>query len=782
MALLAADPVTLDAAGSAVVSVGCAGLGSVVSTLTTALSGTAGMAGDDPAGGAFGRSYDSSASKLLEAMATARNGLCRLGDGVRMSAHNYSLAEALSDISGHSAALPVPPSTGSVSAGSAPSAVGNAGSAPGGWGWVAPYLGMIWPTGDSGRLRTAAAAWNAAGTKFAVDEILGSAAPMNTIRAQQLPEGAQIDAGFSDAFSAITGIAEQCQAVATQLTVYATKIDTVHAAVLDLLARICNPLTGLKEVWEFFTDQDEDEIKKIADDIRTIIDSFTDEVDALCGQIAAVFHEATAMVTTMATYADKEWDQFQHGTDVGRVINQLGQVEKGAWSEVGGMVKQAWTFSEIRALVDPEGFWHSLQETAAGIAPLIGAGGAGAPGVDEAWKELGKETVHWDEWSKNPAEAAGRSAVDLATAFLPGGPASKLAKLARDAVKGVPPRPPHTEPPKALPPPHEKPAPPADGGRPAPAPPDSPAPHSPTETKPPVAEKAAAAEPSRVPAAAPPDHPRPTHLAPPEAMPVRAPASPTAGQLPYAAPFQAPSAPHTPAAPAPHSPAGGVHPPDRPPEPPSPQDGDHHDHLPKAYTPSDVGVDAAHQIYQRAAAAEPQISSAVADAVRDAGGQLEKFESRLKEIDSIARKIDDLLEDVNLSDLEEMHAAENEINDAVRYTVVVNDVGYWSHGDAVIKALEERGFTLTYDPGGWEVPNAYRGRNLTFATPDGMKFEVQVHTGDSLSAAEQTRGFYEEERLRTTSQERVAELRALKGDIFKLVAIPDGTPLIWKDP
>jgi uncharacterized protein YukE len=34
-------------------------LGSVVSTLTTALAGRSRMAGDDPAGRAFGRSYDS---------------------------------------------------------------------------------------------------------------------------------------------------------------------------------------------------------------------------------------------------------------------------------------------------------------------------------------------------------------------------------------------------------------------------------------------------------------------------------------------------------------------------------------------------------------------------------------------------------------------------------------------------------------------------------------------------------------------------------------------------
>jgi hypothetical protein len=91
---------------------------------------------------------------------------------------------------------------------------------------------------------------------------------------------------------------------------------------------------------------------------------------------------------------------------------------------------------------------------------------------------------------------------------------------------------------------------------------------------------------------------------------------------------------------------------------------------------------------------------------------------------------------VGPSDFEEIHAAENSLKDAVRYTAVVPENGYWGHGDAVIRALEERGYTLRDDPGCWKVPDVYRGRNLTFQTPDGMRF-----------AAQQTHLMYEEQRL-----------------------------------
>ena len=216
MAPLAVDPAALASAGTQVVTAG-QGLGSVISTLTSALSGCSGMAGDDPAGASLGHGYDRSASQLVKAMVTTRNGLCGLGDGVRMSAHNYSLAEAQSNISGQGNPLPTPASTGPISAGAPPSSVGAGKGAPAGWGWVAPYIGMIWPTGDSGKLRAAAAAWSTAGTQFGLAEILGAGAPMEAIRAQQIPEGTAIDRAFSDAYTSTSGIVQQCKQIAAQL-------------------------------------------------------------------------------------------------------------------------------------------------------------------------------------------------------------------------------------------------------------------------------------------------------------------------------------------------------------------------------------------------------------------------------------------------------------------------------------------------------------------------------------------------------------------------------------
>jgi hypothetical protein len=594
MTPLVVDPVALDRAGADVVSAG-ESLGSVISTLTTALSGCAGMAGDDPAGAALGRSYDGSASKLIEAMAATRNGLCSVGDGVRMSAHNYSLAEAMSDVEGRSNPLPVPPWTGPISGGSPPSAVGTNDSVPAGWGWVAPDIGMIWPTGDSGKLRAAAAAWNAAGTKFALAEIEGTAGPMGAIRAQQIPEGAAIDAAFSDAYSSTTGIVQQCQTIASQLSSYAAKVDEVHAAILDLLARICDPLTGIKEVWDVLTDEDEDEIEKIADDIRTVVDNFTAEVDALRGQIASVLAEATTVLNTMGDHAAKQWNQFLHGTVVGQVVNQAGQRFKGIGKEAFGLFKGLSEVSQVRAVVDPVGYLNSLGEVGNGIAPLVGAAGEHGPGVFESWKELGKGITHWDEWQTNPGEALGETEFDLATLALPGGPLSKVGRWGRivgDGIREKPPlsdllRPPDDGPAApTTPPPPKEPVPrgqPPRSGRPAPAPAETSPPHSPTESKTPVPRGPGLGSAPKPNGAAPGlagRHPGPAPVAPSEHLPparpdasepapARAPAlpgghapepAPGAAHLPHPAPAApAPAAPH---APTPHSQPEAAHPPE----------------------------------------------------------------------------------------------------------------------------------------------------------------------------------------------------------------------------
>lgn len=599
MAPLACDPTALDRTGATVLAAG-ESLGSVISTLTAALGGSAGMAGDDPVGAALGRKYDGAAAKAVEAMTSIRNGLCSIGDGVRMSAHNYALAEALSDVTGQAAGLPAPQVTAPMTVGAKPpSAVGAGSGAPAGWGWVAPYIGMIWPSGDSAKLRAAAAAWATAGANFVATETAAGGGTMAAIASQQIPEGAAINKALADASNATINVARQCQTIAAQLNSYATKVDKVHAAILDLLSRICDPLTGIKEVWEWLTDEDEDEIKRIADDIRTVVNNFAQEAETLGDQLSATMSAAATAIEDMGRWAGKEWDHFLHGTGVGRVLNHVGQSLKGLGEEGYDYLEGLNQFSPTRLQSDPVGFFRDTVGMVEGEATLAGLGPDGLHGAGEAWKALGKQVTHWDEWSEHPDEAFGKTLFDVATLAVPGGPLSKLGKLGRgmgDALKGlrearVGPKGPSAKPPGEPPPAGPKPpesgqatpsgkpesGPPPAPGKPAPGPADGPLPHSPTESKPPIGEKPPTGEPPK-PAVAPTEPggkpavpasaeqaPAP-HSKPADPVPAHAPTSP--GGAPAAA---TPSA-GLPSLPEPHLPTppsvpmgGGV-----PPEAPTP--------------------------------------------------------------------------------------------------------------------------------------------------------------------------------------------------------------------
>ncbi len=500
MAPLIVDPGALDGAGSSLIDVG-KGIGLTLSTLTGTLSGCGSMCGNDPVGEAMGHAYDRSADALLKATATARNSVVNLGDGVRMSAFNYSVAEAQSDVSRRAQPLPAPSATGKITASSAPSSVGAGDSAPAGFEWVAKYIGMIWPNGDSAKLRAAAGAWVAAGTQLLVTET-SAAAPLGVVGAQQIPEGEMMGQMFSGSLAAASQIMSATASVASTLNAYAGQIDATHAAIIDLLSRICDPMTGIKEIWDIITDEDEDEIKQIADDIKTVVDSLSAEASALASEISTTVGAVEHAVSGIASAADKEWDQFLHGTDVGGVINQLGQYASGAWGRgfdiAEETVTHAWDYSLPRMVLDTDGYLDDVKGQFEAVAPLVGLGGDGAPGVADVWKQLGKDTVHWDMWAENPAKAAGMTAVDLASMLIPGGAGGKVAKATEgldNAAEHLPAVLPDAVPPPVRPPTPEMPGPRPGEPVPAPAPrpaepsslpPEAPRPTSPTESRPPA--------------------------------------------------------------------------------------------------------------------------------------------------------------------------------------------------------------------------------------------------------------------------------------------------------
>nr|WP_052741235.1 hypothetical protein [Mycobacterium sp. UM_NZ2] len=182
---------------------------------------------------------------------------------------------------------------------------------------------------------------------------------------------------------------------------------------------------------------------------------------------------------------------------------------------------------------------------------------------------------------------------------------------------------------------------------------------------------------------------------------------------------------------------------------------------------------AAETAVQTAREAEPAISDAVRATVDAGGGELHRFDSRIKTAGSLYRKIQDDM----VARGEPADVVASQIRDTVRYTAVLPDDGYWARGTAIGDKLAAAGFERVKRVRGW-LREGYRGRNDTFRSPDGVDFEVQFHTEASLAAAERTHALYEVIRLPTTPEARREALRAEQNAVFAAVPVPDDVPWV----
>jgi hypothetical protein len=136
-------------------------------------------------------------------------------------------------------------------------------------------------------------------------------------------------------------------------------------------------------------------------------------------------------------------------------------------------------------------------------------------------------------------------------------------------------------------------------------------------------------------------------------------------------------------------------------------------------------------IRERAVAAEPAITKLVQAVADQSGAKLEGLSQRLKSTDSLARKID---QDADKEYQGDRNKAAEEISDANRYTISVNDNDYADTLKSTVLALEETGWKVRVK-NFWQSGDPYDGVNVK-AERDGIKVEVQVHTPKSYQVKE----------------------------------------------
>ena len=192
---------------------------------------------------------------------------------------------------------------------------------------------------------------------------------------------------------------------------------------------------------------------------------------------------------------------------------------------------------------------------------------------------------------------------------------------------------------------------------------------------------------------------------------------------------------------------------------------------------------------------EPTITTDLAQAAKQNGGEMVGLDYRLKTQESLARKIEDeTVKEANLLVKEganrgnalrtELPKQVGKINDAVRYTTTFSEQGYKTGIEKTLSALEQQGYKVVKFKDSWGLRGSgsdrgYRGVNVTLRDANGQQFELQFHTEHSFDTKMQTHGLYDEIRDPKTTPARKKELEQLQlveGNKIKLPVAVDEIP------
>lgn len=201
----------------------------------------------------------------------------------------------------------------------------------------------------------------------------------------------------------------------------------------------------------------------------------------------------------------------------------------------------------------------------------------------------------------------------------------------------------------------------------------------------------------------------------------------------------------------------------------------------KWYNNSERSKKSAEIHYEGLQAGEPQITQDVRKVVEGAGSQMAGLDYRIKTKDSFMRKVESDYQD---SILDEMrigrYQTATSINDAIRYTAVLDEADFHSSYKAITRRLKAKGYQLVKVKNTWnDDGNPYKGVNAVFQSPAGQNFELQFHTAGSYDMKEnKLHSYYEEYRAASTAPERRQELLQKMLEMSKALTKPKGVDSI----
>ncbi|OPX10073.1 hypothetical protein B1790_12720 [Mycobacterium sp. AT1] len=400
-------------------------IATAVGSLDSSLSGAGALFGHDAAGLVFAQGYTSSGKALLDAAASAVNASRRVGFGIQTSAANYGHANASSTVGGGTSAVPAPATPAGFTAPGMPPPLGSGIAAPMGWALVEAFVGDVWPDGNPGEMRAAAGAWRTFATT-----ITGLAGQVEAagpgLSAQQIPESGQMTDALGKISGGLTNIASGAQTLATSVDGFAGTVEGTQNAVRNLLHQL-SPAGVLETIGGIFTGHNPlDEIKKIADEIKTVLGNMKREADALTKVFDQGINELDSATNSLEAWATKEFTSVL-GQDVGGALafqfNAIVDGSEGALKFVAETAQGIGQLDPTRFLYDPSGAaktWEGLGETAAVLTnpALLAEKIASDP---QGALDAAKGVFDWkDVENGHPFRALGYNAAQVASFLIPG--------------------------------------------------------------------------------------------------------------------------------------------------------------------------------------------------------------------------------------------------------------------------------------------------------------------------------------------------------------------------
>lgn len=184
---------------------------------------------------------------------------------------------------------------------------------------------------------------------------------------------------------------------------------------------------------------------------------------------------------------------------------------------------------------------------------------------------------------------------------------------------------------------------------------------------------------------------------------------------------------------------------------------------------------------------EPAITRALRGGVEGTGGKLEGLKYRVKDAESLARKVKTEMSDyaarippvaIGIDDAIGM------MGDVNRYTVILPLDGYTDGVASVVGRLRAEGYTFPEKKwkNTWAPGSPYRGLNTRMVSPDGTPIEVQFHTRESFDTKMASHKPYEEARKDTTTPQRREQLNREMAEAAAKVTPPPGWEQIMAPP